>query len=573
MDYLNSWFFYHLLNKNWSLLTTFVITKIDPSVMERYIGTHKEGKFDLIIVGGGITGATLAYEAASRGLKVGLFEKGDYGAATSAATSKLIHGGLRYLKNMEISLVRESLKERKTLSNIAPNFIYPVPFMIPTYKSGKAGKIVLGIGLFMYDMLAFDKNHTHDPSKKIPNFRSLSPEETRHMESIVPTRDLSGALVFYDYQNIFPERLTLSFLKSAENQGACLSNYAEVTDFLLKEGRIRGVRVKDLITGTTGRYQAPLVVNCTGPWADRTIQTAAGKKTQHTIRRSEGIHIITRPLSSVHAVSQVTAGDRHIMVIPWRNHALIGTTDKEFLGNPDDYHVSKKSILDLLKDVNENYAVDLKYEDVLFYYGGLRPLADNETENSYESSRKYEIYDNTDEGLEGMITLEGGKYTTSRQLAEKVMELVEKKLNKTLRPSISESAFLAGSEIPDMDQFLENLKEDHPEFSPETVTFLGKNFGTEAETIFDMAHSHPELAEVLNKDGEILAEVAYAIERESALYLSDVLFRRTGLGGLGHPGREVLQKVATLAGRLLHWDKATLESEIMKAETRFRLPE
>ncbi len=527
----------------------------------------------MIVVGGGITGAALAYEASSRGLKVALFEKGDYGAATSSATSKLIHGGLRYLKNMELSLVRESLKERKTLSNIAPNFIYPVPFMIPTYKSGKTGKIILGMGLLMYDILAFDKKQTNDPSKKIPNFRSLSLEETRNMENIVPTKDLSGALVFYDYQNIFPERLTLSFLKSAENQGAKLSNYATVTGFLKKGGKIQGVTVKDLITGTISHFSAPLVVNCTGPWADQTIQTAAGKKTQHSIRRSEGIHIITRKLTSVHAVSQVTANERHIMVIPWRNHSLIGTTDKEFLGNPEDYHVTKESILELLKDVNENYAVNLKYEDVLFYYGGLRPLADTASENSYESSRKYEIYDNTDEGLDGMITVEGGKYTTSRQLAENVMELVLQKLNKELPESVSQAEFLVGSEIPDMDLFLEKLQNDYPDFTPKTISFLGKNFGTESYSLFQMAREHPELAEVLNEDGEILAEVAYAIERESALYLSDILFRRTGIGGLGHPGKEVLQKVAALAGKLLNWDKAMLDSEIQKAEARFRLPD
>ena len=540
--------------------------------MERFIGKYTEGNFDLIIIGGGITGAALAYEASSRGLKVALFEKGDYGAATSSATSKLIHGGLRYLKNFELSLVRESLKERKTLSNIAPNFIYPVPFMIPTYKSAKTGKLVLGMGMLMYDILAYDKKQTLDPSKKIPNFRSLSPEEIRNMESIVPTKDLSGAMVFYDYQNIFPERLTLAFLKSAEQQGAKLSNYAEVTGFLKKGGKINGVTVNDAVTGKEFHFTASLLVNCTGPWVDQTIQTAGKKETQHTIRRSEGIHIITKKLCSIHAVSQVTANERHIMVIPWRNHALIGTTDKEYLGKPEDYRVTKQSIMELLHDVNENFAVNLKYEDVLFYYGGLRPLADTESDNSYESSRKYEIFDNADEGLDGMITVEGGKYTTSRQLAENVMELIQKKLNKEFPASVSQSEFLTGSEIPDMDLFLEELRKVYQNFTPQTISFLGKNFGTESHILFKMAREHPELAEVLNEDGEILAEVAYAIQKESALYLSDILFRRTGIGGLGHPGEEVLQKVAALTGKMLNWNKKTLKSEIQKAEERFQLP-
>ena len=540
--------------------------------MKRYINNHTTGDFDLIIVGGGITGAALAYEATTRGLKVALFEKGDYGSATSSATSKLIHGGLRYLKNMELGLVRESLKERKTLSNIAPNFIYPVPFMIPTYTSAKTGKVMLGMGMIMYDILAYDKKSTNDPSKKIPNFRSLSTEEARNMESIVPTKNLSGAMVFYDYQNIFPERLTLAFLKSAENKGAALSNYAEVTGFTKKGKKITGVQVKDVTQETTADYTAPIVVNCTGPWADSTIQTAAGEKTQHTIRRSEGIHIITRKLSTLHAVSQVTKDGRHIMVIPWRNHALIGTTDKEYKGDPDHYHVTKKSIMDLLHDVNENYAVHLKYEDVLFYYGGLRPLADTETENSYDSSRKYEIYDNADEGLDGMITVEGGKYTTSRQLAEHVMELIEKKLQHEPVASVTQNGYLSGCEIPDMDAFTEKLRKDYQDFKPETIAYMGKNYGTVAYNLLEMARNHPELAEVLNPDGEIMAEVVYALEQESALHLEDVLFRRTGLGTLGHPGKEVMEKIAKMMRHHLKWDRNTYKAELRKADQRFALP-
>lgn len=541
--------------------------------MKRYIRERQEGSFDIIIVGGGITGAALAYEASSSGLSVALFEKSDFGGATSSATSKLIHGGLRYLKNLELGLVRESLKERKTLSNIAPNFIYPVPFMIPTYKDSKSGKVVLGMGMVMYDILGFDKKSTNDPSKKIPNFRSLSKQETRSLEHIVPTRNLTGSMIFYDYQNIFPERLTLAFLKSAEAKGVRLSNYAEVTGFIKKDKKISGVEVRDSIQNSTATYTAPIIVNCTGPWADRTIKTATHEETQHSIRRSEGIHIITRKLSANHAVSQVTKNERHIMVIPWRNHALIGTTDKEYLGDPDDYRVTKESILELIRDVNENYAVKLKYDDVLFYYGGLRPLVDTETENSYESSRKYEIYDNADEGLDGLITVEGGKYTTSRQLAENVMELIKKKTERELPESTTSNTFLSGCEIPDMDAFLEKLAHDYPDFSSETISFLGKNYGTEAPNLFEMARKHPKLAKVLNDDGEILAEVAYAVEQESALLLDDVLFRRTGLGSLGHPGKEVLETVAHTMKELLHWDRKTVHEQMEKAEKRFTLPQ
>ncbi len=542
--------------------------------MERFINEHKSGNFDLIIIGGGITGASLAYEAGSRGLHVALFEKSDYGSATSSATSKLIHGGLRYLKNMELGLVRESLRERKIMSNIAPNFVYPIPFMIPSFVSLKSNKWVMRIGMWLYDMLSFDKTFTWDDSKKLPRFKNYSTKSTIQLEPCVKKRGLTGSTVYYDCQNIFPERLTLAFLKSAEKQGAKLSNYAKVTSFIREDKQVTGVMVKDEITGKEGRFSASVVVNCAGPWADILIKKVGSSETKHHIRRSEGIHIVTRKLCNSHAVSVMTKSGRHMMVMPWRGHALIGTTDKEYIGNPDDYNVSKQSILDLLDEVNENYDISpIKYEDILFYYGGLRPLADTDTENVYESSRKYEIYDNADEGLDGLFTVEGGKYTTSRQLAVEVVEKIEKKLKQKFPKFDSSEQYLSGCEIKDMTVFMKNLHKQYTGFLPETIEYLGKNYGTECHEIFNLARQDPKLATVLNTDGEILAEVVFAIQNESALTLSDILFRRTGLGGWGNPGNEVLRKVAELAATLLHWDESKYNREMEIVKKRFHLPD
>lgn len=542
--------------------------------MERFININKTGEFDLIIIGGGITGSTLAYEASLRGLKVALFEKNDFCAATSSATSKLIHGGLRYLKNLEFGLVREALRERKTLSNIAPNFVYPIPFLIPSFASLKSNKWALLAGMLLYDLLSFDKAHTWDQSKRLSRFRSLSIQETKKLESCVRKSGLTGSTVYYDCQNIFPERLALAFLKSAEKLGAKISNYTRVISFLKEANQVQGVRVKDELAGKEGQFRASVVVNCTGPWADIIIKSAAGENTKHHIRRSEGIHIITRKLCNSHAVSVMTKNERHIMVMPWRNHSLIGTTDKEYIGNPDDYKVSKQSILDLLADVNDNYNTpELKYEDVLFYYGGLRPLADTETESLYESSRKYEIFDNADEGLGGLFTVEGGKYTTSRQLAVEVVEKIEKRLKLKLPKSISKDRYLYGSEIKDIKLFMEELHAEYSDFEFDTIEYLGKNYGTESHEIFKLARKNPNLTEVLNDDGEILGEVTFAIQNESAFFLSDILFRRTGIGGLGNPGEEVLRKVARVAGNYFKWDKMKIETEMQNVLARFKLPD
>ncbi len=541
--------------------------------MERFISTHKSGTFDLIIIGGGITGASLAYEAGTRGLKVALFEKNDFGAATSSATSKLIHGGLRYLKNLEFGLVRESLRERRILSNIAPNFVYPIPFMMPSYRKFKSRKWLMYIAMALYDMLSYDKGHTWDPTKSLPHFKSYSRSRTLALEHCVKPQGLTGSAVYYDCQNIFPERLTLAFLKSAETYGARLSNYTQVVSFIRKENRINGVLVKDLTTGEEGSFIAPTIVNCAGPWADMVIKSATTGNTKHNIRRSEGIHIITRKICENHAVTVMTKQDRHIMVIPWRGYSLIGTTDKEYFGNPDDYKVSKTSITGLLEEVNENFnGADLKYEDVLFYYGGLRPLADNDTENSYESSRKYEIFDNADEGLDGLFTVEGGKYTTSRQLAADVLKKVQEKLKTKFPKEISHSQPLYGCDIRNMETFLSKLRADYPDFSKVTVEYLGKNYGTESHAVFQLARKNSKLAEVLNDDGEILAEVAYALHKEQALFLSDILFRRTGIGTLGNPGDAVIIKVAALAADYLNWDEKKRKSEIQKVQKRFALP-
>lgn len=542
--------------------------------MKRFIEQQNSAHFDLIIIGGGITGATLAYESSLKGLKVALFEKADFGGATSAATSKLIHGGLRYLNNFEFGLVRESLRERRTLENIAPNFIYPLPFMIPSYNSIKNNRWILLIGMILYDLLSFDKSFTWDSSKKLRGFKSLSAKKTIKKEPCVKQKKISGSTIYYDCQNIFPERLTLAFIKSAINNGAQVSNYAKVESIIKENNQVKGVVVNDLFSKKVKNIYAPLTVNCAGPWADILLNKASKNGSQHRIKRSEGIHIITKKICHNHAVTVMTKDDKHIMVMPWRNHSLIGTTDQDFKGNPDDYKVSKKSILELIETVNANYNIaELKYNDILFAYGGLRSLAESQDEELYESSRKYEIFDNADDGLNGMLTVEGGKYTTSRQLADNVMKMVDLKLNRKHVKSESDQKFLFGCEIKNMIVFLDSLKSNYPAFSIQTIDYLGRNYGTECHEIFKLAKENKELAQQLNNEGEIMAEVVYAIKNEMALSLSDILFRRTGIGTLGHPGKEIIEKVAKLAKSLLDWDDERYNFELNEVEKKFELPE
>jgi glycerol-3-phosphate dehydrogenase len=533
-------------------------------MLKRYIEERGPDKFDLVIVGGGITGAAVAYIAAARGLSVALFEKKDYGGATSAATSKLIHGGLRYLANGELKLVRESLRERRILGNIAPNFVYPLPFIMPMYKRWRGNIWKMLIGMYLYDLLSYDKKDTWDKSKKLQNHRLINHRKTIRVEPNLRMESLRNAFYFFDYQSIFPERLTLAFIKSATEYGASVSNYTPVEEFIFGEGKkITGVKVKDLFTGREKEVHADLIINCGGTWADKILGLAAGEDNLiHRVKRSEGIHIITKKIAGHHVVSLQKDDGGHMMIMPWREHSLIGTTDKEFLGDPDDYRVSMESIDEIIENVNTYYGRKISREDIIHAYGGLRPLVDDQTKGSYETSRKYEVYDNAADGIGGMITVEGGKYTTSRSLAREVLQMISEKLNRTLADSVSDSLYLSGCEIRDMKQFMIRQHLNYKDFSRNTVEYVSRNYGTESQVVFRLARSNPRFAEVVTHDGEILAEVVYAIQYESAKTLRDIMLRRTGIGTLGNPGTAVIDKIASLAAGMMGWSEKRREEEI-----------
>jgi glycerol-3-phosphate dehydrogenase len=532
-------------------------------ILKRYIEENGAGKFDLIIIGGGITGAAVAYIAAARGLTVALFEKKDYGGATSAATSKLIHGGLRYLANGELKLVRESLRERRILGNIAPNFIYPLPFVLPNYKRWKGNIWKMLVGMYLYDLLSYDKNATWDKSKRLRNHRLISYRKTIRLEPNLKMENLRNAFYFFDYQSIFPERLTLAFIKSAAEYGAKVSNYSPVEGFKYDaDNKIIGVECKDVFSGKKKDVYADLVINCGGTWADKILNMAANKDIQaHKVKRSEGIHIITNKIAGHHVVSLQLEDGGHMMIMPWRDHTLIGTTDKEYEGDPDEYRVSIESINDVMEAVNRNFGKKISLQDIRHAYGGLRPLVDDQTKGSYETSRKYEVYDNAIDGIEGMITVEGGKYTTSRSLASEVLKVACRKLNKPLIDSVSDNLYLSGCEIRDMKQFMIKQHLNYRDFNKKTIEYVSRNYGTDSKIVFQIARDDPQYAEVISHDGEILAEVVYAIKYESAKTLRDIMLRRTGTGTLGNPGEVIINKIAGLAARMLIWDIRRMEEE------------
>ncbi|MCX5765868.1 MAG: glycerol-3-phosphate dehydrogenase/oxidase [Gemmatimonadetes bacterium] len=544
--------------------------------MERFVERETVGAYDLVIVGGGITGAAVAYDAALRGLSVALVERQDFGGATSAATSKLIHGGSRYLANYEFGLVRESLRERKTLSNIAPNFVYPQPVLVPLYDDRPdSERWKIKVGMFLYDLLSYDKRSTWDRRKRLPNHKMLSVPDVQRLAPEIDGRGLHGGTVFYDCQSLCPERLTLAFVRSAVRAGAHVANYTQVDGFLRAEGnRVEGVRVRDLIYGRELEIRAKLVVNCTGPWADILLNTVTdGSSVSTKVRCSEGIHLITRALVGEHMVACSSRRGNPVFLIPWRGHTLIGLTDSAYHGNPDDYTVTRAAIDELLTDVSDRLATPLRYEDVVYAYGGLRPLVDDSQRGTRQSSRKYEICDNAEQGIEGLITVVGGKYTTSRNLAEQVLQTVSKKLGRSLGECRTAHRYLDGCKIENMDRFLADVARTPGGFAASTLDWLGRHYGNDVQQVLDLARHDAALAEPLNADGEIAAQVVYAVRKEMAHTLLDVLLRRTGLGTLGYPGDDVTSRVAALMARELGWDDARRVQEMTLAKEALRVPQ
>lgn len=541
--------------------------------MKRFIEQQTDKAYDLIIIGGGISGAAVAYEAASQGYSVALVEKGDFGAATSAATSKLIHGGLRYLANFEIGLVRESLKERRTLLNIAPNLVHPLPFLVPVYKPFFRSKWWLGLGMTIYDVLSYDKGFTWDRSKKMPVHRQLSRSKTLDREAVVNDHELTGSILYYDCASLMPERLTLAFIKSAVKHGAEVANYAKVENFIHEGEKISGVIVRDLLSGKTVSLCGGLTVNCGGPWADLILGVARGDTGTQQIRRSEGIHIITRKLTQHGAVGGMTPSGRPCNLVPWRGHTLIGTTDREYVGNPDAYCVTREKIDEYIAEVNSAFGKPdlVRYDDITYVYGGLRPLIDDQTKDVYKTSRKYEIFDHARDGLPGLITVEGGKYTTSRNLAENVLKVINRKNGRKSR-SVTAKKHLAGCEIRDLETFIAEAKTTYSDLPETTVDLLAHLYGTELPAVMDLARRDRQYTEPLDADGEMLAQVIYAVRQEMARTLMDILIRRTGIGSLEHPGEEVLRLVAKVAAQELGWDHTRMESELESATRALTIP-
>ncbi|MCX7633573.1 MAG: glycerol-3-phosphate dehydrogenase/oxidase, partial [Turneriella sp.] len=501
---------------------------------------------------------------------VALIERKDFGHATSAATSKLIHGGLRYLAQGDISVVRESLRERRYLTNNLPHQVFPLPFLLPIYDFTPTPRWLLSIGLTLYDLLAWDRNYVDDPDKHLDGMRWLSREKALLLEPGLNPKGLRGAFYYYDALNRHPHRSNLEYVLSAAVRGAVVANHVECIDFITEENasgkRVCGVIARDKLTGKEFPIRARVTINATGPWGD-IVLTKLYKKPQQKLVRSKGIHLLFPRFQKNATIALETRDKRHIFLIPWGNYSLLGTTDTEFHGDPDDLNVTREEAQEFLNLFNAYFPQRKTLSDVVNCYAGLRPLVAQSSVSTYRASRRHEvIVHRRHDGIDGLISVFGGKWTTSRALAEEVVDIAEKKFGLPRRPSLSHKTRLIGGEIGT--RLAQFISEAHARwdavFPPALIDHLIEIYGALYERVLDYAIRDKSLLRPIDSEYPFIhAEIYYAVEHEMTLTLSDFLNRRCGLGNMGFISDSALSAVANVMGDLLRWDGQRRRQEIL----------
>lgn len=542
-------------------------------------------EFDVIVLGAGAFGSCAAWEAASRGLSVALVERRDFCGATSANHLKMVHGGIRYLQHADIQRVRESCLERSVLLRIAPHLVRPIPILMPTYGNGMQGKEVLRVGLLAYDLITADRNRgLRDPARRISRGRIVSRSECLEIYPYLKKEKLTGGGIFPDGQFYNPPRLALAFLRSAELAGARIGNYCEVINFIKKSDRVLGVLVRDTLSGDRFEIRGKVVLNATGPWADRLLAGRGGLDLRPAPSFSRDLgFVVRRPLAQSHALAiQLRAKDpdavlsrkgRHVFVVPWRNYSLIGVWHKVYKLGPDRIAVSEEEIQSYINEVNEAYpAFDVTLKDVSMINTGLTLFGEN-SENASDLSfgkRSLLIDHARQSGVEGLVTLIGVRATTARGMSEKAVDLVFKKLRKTPVASKTSTIPVYGGEIEDFDGLLEcSIKRHGNLHSNEVMNHVVHNYGSQYGEVLSYIKENPSWSEPLGESQVIKAEVVHAVREEMAQNLEDVVFRRTDLGTGEYPGANTLGACAEIMAGELGWNKARTEKEIQDVTSLF----
>jgi len=509
--------------------------------------------FDIIIIGGGITGAGVARDAALRGLTCLLLEKGDFASGVTSKSTHLIHGGLRYLANFEIDLVAESLRERAVLRRQAPYLIHPIPILIPIYNGDPHGRAVISVGIHLYDLLSHDKD--------IPHYFTSNREKTLGFEPRLNQDGLAGSALFYDHQILIPERLVVENVISARMSGAKLLNYVRAEKIEESSDNVI-VTARDTLSGTIHTFRSKVLINAAGPWID-TVRQRGNICQQKIIYPTKGIHLVMKKLSD-QALFVTSRDERMFFIIPFDGYSLIGTTDTKYDGDLDEVHADENDIEYLITESKRILPrLNITREAILYTYAGIRPLAFSGKSES-KISRKHRI---VKEGRSGrIITIAGGKLTTYRNMAKDVIDAACNALG-TRAECTTDRKPLAGSLPIDHELY---LKEVVPELSSrynashELVNHLISLYGSRTYRVLELMKTNTALRETISGESrDIYAQVTYSVREEEAKTLSDIILRRMHIGMTATRGVKEAEKIAEIAGKELGWSEDERRNHVL----------
>lgn len=531
----------------------------------RDLETIQNTNYDLIIIGGGINGAATARDAALRGIKTILLEKSDYAAGTSSWSTRLIHGGLRYLEYFEFSLVRESLREREVLLRTAPHLVKPLMLTVPVYGDRSRPYWKIQAGMLLYDLFSYDKT--------LPSHRMLPKQKFHQLFRYLDQEGLKGGAQYYDGQAVYAERLCLENIMAATEAGATCLNYAEVTGLIREGKRVSQLQCRDKITGEPFTVQGSdraVVVNTTGPWVDKVCQRGQQNHQQMPIGEkpkiggTKGSHVIVPPFSGAPDTAlyvEAKSDGRPFFIVPWLGMYLIGTTDLPFQGSLDKVKADNEEIDYLLRETNLIIpSAQLTRQDVKFTYSGVRPLPYSEGEKPGSVTRKHIIHDHHSEGVNNLISLIGGKLTTFRHVGEELVDEVCHKQNRTPPACPTLQTPFPGAIVPSDERVTETVAQYRDRVSLFTLNHLFTLYGARAIEVLKLIDEFPNLATTITPHlPDIKAQIVYAVHQEFSHTLVDILRRRTTIAMQLSYGLDVLPVVKDVLYNYCGWSQQQLE--------------
>jgi glycerol-3-phosphate dehydrogenase len=521
-------------------------------------------QFDLIVIGGGINGAGIARDAALRGLRTCLVEQADLCSSTTRWSSRLIHGGLRYLEFGELGLVHESLQERANLLRNAGHLVRPLPLLIPVYTHSRRGINTIDFGLWIYDLLSI--------GGVLPGHRRLSRDAALTEVPALNPEGLDGGILYHDAQVTFVERLVVENALAARGAGATIRTYTTVERILLEANQVQGVAVRDSRSGLQETLTAAAIVNAAGPWVDRVL-AGADCPMPRFMGPTKGTHIVVRRfagMSDVACYAEAHSDGRPFFILPWNGLVLIGTTDTRCDADPASVHAEEGEIAYLLAEAAHVLPrAELKRDSVLYAYSGLRPLPRQGLRETAAISRRHQIrhHGRTARGLYSVI---GGKITTYRHLAEEAVDQVAHRLGMKIAPCATDKLALPGGG-GDRAQILARLAAIQG-LSDASQVHLADVYGVRAPAVAELVTGNPELADqICAYSGAIAAEVVFAVRQEFAVGMADILLRRCMAGLSPDLGRAALGRALPVAAKYLGWEATRLSAEKKAYEAEIRV--